>query len=118
MIAGLGDFNGDGRDDILWRNKSGALSDWLGTANGGFVINDAAAYNQVSTDWHVVGTGDYNGDSRDDILWRNDNGVLTDWLGTQTGGFVINDANAWTPAPLNWDVDLASIDSGLGYSYF
>jgi serralysin len=23
--------------------------------------------------WHIVGTGDYNGDGKSDILWQNDN---------------------------------------------
>ncbi|WP_309602322.1 FG-GAP repeat protein, partial [Sphingomonas sp.] len=52
-----------------------------------------------------VAVGDYNGDGRDDILWRNTNGQLSDWLGTATGGFVTNDANALTnAAPTNWHV--------------
>ena len=51
--VGSGDFNGDGRDDILWRSDSGQLSDWLGTASGGFVTNDANAFNNVPTNWHV-----------------------------------------------------------------
>ena len=28
----------------------------------------------VSTTWHVASIGDFNGDGRDDILWRNDTG--------------------------------------------
>ena len=81
-VAGIGDFNGDNRDDILWRHDNGHLTDWLGTANGGFTDNGANAFSSVSTDWSVAGIGDFNGDSRDDILWRHDNGHLTEWLGT------------------------------------
>ncbi|MCA1653027.1 MAG: FG-GAP-like repeat-containing protein [Sphingomicrobium sp.] len=103
-VAGTGDFNNDGRDDILWRNDSGALSDWLGNGNGGFVANDAAAFAQVATSWHVAGTGDFNGDGRADILWRNDNGALSDWLGTANGGFAANDSAALMQAPTNWHI--------------
>lgn len=107
-IVGTGDFNGDGRDDILWRSDSGQVSNWLGQANGGFVANDANALTTVTTDWQVMGTGDYNGDGRSDILWRNDNGTLSDWLGQTNGGFVPNDANALTVGiPTTWHVQIA-----------
>ncbi|MEO8141377.1 MAG: M10 family metallopeptidase C-terminal domain-containing protein, partial [Sphingomicrobium sp.] len=70
------DFNGDGRSDILWRNIDGQMSNWLGQANGGFVQNNANAAAVVPTSWQIAGTGDFNGDGRDDILWRNVDGQL------------------------------------------
>ena len=103
-VAGVGDFNGDGRDDILWRSDAGQMSDWLGQPNGGFTPNDANAFATVPTNWHIVGTGDFNGDGRDDILWRSDAGQLSDWLGQANGGFVGNDANAFTTVPTSWTV--------------
>ena len=30
--------------------------------------------------WHVVEISDFNGDDNSDILWRNDNGALAEWL--------------------------------------
>jgi hypothetical protein len=95
--AGTGDFNGDGRDDILWRSLDGTHSNWLGTDTGGFIINDTNALVHVPIDWTVAGTGDFDGDGNADILWRNNNGLLSNWLGTDTGGFFINDAVALTP---------------------
>jgi hypothetical protein len=100
-VAGTGDFNGDGFGDVLWRNDSGQLNDWLGTANGGWVDNGANAASFVGNDWHIVGTGDFNGDGRSDILWRNDSGALADWLATPNGGFV---ANFGVNVPLDWKV--------------
>ena len=103
--VGVGDFNGDGLDDVLWRNvATGALTDWLSVTGGGFAVNDANAFHDVPTNWFVVGVGDFNGDGRDDILWRNSVGTLSNWLGTGTGGFVINDTNAMSHVPLNWAV--------------
>lgn len=103
-VAAVGDFNGDGRADILWRNDDGRLSDWLGTSTGGFTINDANALTMVTTDWHVVAAGDFNGDGRADILWRNDDGRLSDWLGTSAGGFTINDANSGNTVATSWRI--------------
>jgi hypothetical protein len=103
-VAATGDFNGDGRDDILWRNADGRITDWLGTATGGFSDNAANGYRSVSLDWHVAGVGDFNGDGRDDILWRNDDGRVTDWLGTAAGGYSPNAANFLSSLTLDWQI--------------
>jgi hypothetical protein len=103
-IAGTGDFNGDGRDDILWRHDSGLVTEWLGTANGGYADNYANAAANVATSWHIAGTGDFNGDGRDDILWRHDSGLVTDWLGTAGGGFTPNNGNAMAQAAPGWSI--------------
>ena len=94
---------------ICWRSqRDGYLSDWLGTASGGFIANDARAFTQVSTAWWVAGIGDYNGDGRDDIFWQNRDGVFSDWLGGSDGGFTRNDANAYGSAPGWSSIDLPS----------
>ena len=75
-VVGSGDYNGDGRSDILWRNGStGANTIWR-SANAA----TRQAVGTVSTSWRVVGSGDYNGDGRADILWRNSStGANTIW---------------------------------------
>ena len=113
-VAGTGDFNGDGRDDVLWRSNIGQLSNWLGTASGGWQNNDANALTGVSTSWKVAGVGDFNGDNRDDILWRNDNGQLSNWLGQANGGFAANDANAFTSVGTSWKIAAVGDFNGDG----
>ena len=103
-VAGTGDFNGDGISDVLWRNTDGTIVDWLGQANGGFTSNYNNSVATVPTSWTIASIGDFNGDSHDDILWRNSDGSLTDWLGTATGGFMDNSAHAGTSIPTNWHV--------------
>jgi len=84
------DFNGDGLSDILFRDSSGTLTEWLGQPNGGFQPNASAAFN-VSTDWSVLGFGDFNGDGRSDILWRQaGTGTVMEWVGLANGSFSWN----------------------------
>jgi len=113
-IAGTGDFNGDGRDDVVWRNDNGAISNWLGTANGGWFDNYANGGTSAPTSWHIAGTGDFNGDGRDDLLLRNDNGAVTSWLGTANGGWFDNYLNAGTSAPTSWHIAATGDFNGDG----
>jgi hypothetical protein len=53
QIAGIGDFNGDGKDDILWRGQNGEVGNWLASQTGTFAYNDAAGITSASTSWHV-----------------------------------------------------------------
>lgn len=92
-VAGTGDFNGDGFDDILLRNTDGTVTDWLGQRGTGFVQNSVNFNTQVGNSWHIVGTGDFNGDGLADILWQSDSGQVTDWLATANGSFYGNASN-------------------------
>jgi|SRR5579884_3234962 len=103
-IVGAGDFNGDGIADIMWRNTDGRITNWLGTPTGHFVDNVANAYNGVTLDWHIAGIGDFNGDGRDDILWHNDDGRITDWLSTSSGGYAPNSAVFYDQVSIDWQV--------------
>ncbi|URD62073.1 FG-GAP-like repeat-containing protein [Sphingomonas sp. KRR8] len=91
-VAAAGDFNGDGRADVVLRNVNGLLTEWLGKADGTFFSNDAIATYSIPTDWKVAGSGDFNGDARADLLLRNDNGTITEWLGQADGSFRWNSA--------------------------
>ena len=71
-----GDFNGDGKADLLWRN----------TATGANVLwrsaDRALRQTLASVDpiWSIGGVGDFNGDHKADILWRNsDSGANVIW---------------------------------------
>ena len=63
------DLNGDGQNDILWRNAiSGQIIVWF--MDGPNLVS-CASLGAVSTDWQIAGVGDFNGDGQNDILWRN-----------------------------------------------
>ena len=103
-VVGTGDFNGDGRDDILWRNDNGQTIDFLSQANGTFLDNRNVFNMNPGLDWHVMGTGDFDGDGRDDILWRNDIGTVVTLLGAPNGSFVGNVTFNLNPG-LDWHVE-------------
>jgi FG-GAP-like repeat len=76
-VAGIGDFNGDGKADILWRDTSGNIAIWF---MNGVTITSGAAVGNLATTWSVVGTGDFNGDGKTDIVWRDAAGDIAMWL--------------------------------------
>jgi len=49
-IQEIGDLNGDGKSDIIWRNDNGATVAWL--MNGGVKIADVNL-NAIPTDWSL-----------------------------------------------------------------
>jgi hypothetical protein len=103
-VAGVGDFNGDGMADVLWRNTTtGDVAIWF--MNGTTILNsNAAGVGNVATNWSVVGVGDFNGDGKADILWRNNNnGNVAIWL---MNGTTVTNANTATfgNMPLTWSV--------------
>jgi hypothetical protein len=70
-VVGTGDFNGDGKSDILWRDTNGDVYIWL--MNGFQLISSADLGNDPLV-WSIAGVGDCNGDGTNDILWRNTGG--------------------------------------------
>ena len=86
-------FDLGGSDQILWQNDNGSLAIWTFTSAATPTISGIFAGTQnPGPTWHVVGTGDTDGDSRAGILWQNDNGALALW---EHGTFVTDS----TPPP-------------------
>ena len=103
-VAGTGDFDGDGRDDLLLRHDNGAVTEWLGQSKGSFFSNNVSASYSLPGGWNVTGTGDFNGDGRDDVLLGHDNGTVTNWLGQADGSFISNHVAANYSLPAGWRV--------------
>jgi hypothetical protein len=73
-FAGTGDFNGDGKTDILWHNGgTGATQAWFmdGVTMASQAQVDPRYLVPDSSGWLFAGTGDFNYDGQTDILWHN-----------------------------------------------
>jgi hypothetical protein len=81
-----GDFNTDGKSDILYQNTTtGAVE--VDLMNGSKVTS-SADFN--TTGLTAIGTGDFNGDGKSDILFQAANGSAVIWTmdgTTNTGSF-------------------------------
>ncbi|MEP7310264.1 MAG: VCBS repeat-containing protein [Acidobacteriota bacterium] len=93
-IVGTGDFNSDGQTDILWHNaQTGHIQVWLldGTrlADRPEITSANGQVAAIGPPWSIVGTGDFSGDGKTDILWHNaQTGHIQVWLldGTRIAG--------------------------------
>jgi hypothetical protein len=78
-FLGAGDFDGDGQDDIAWRNtgsvNQGQVTVWYG---GGFLGQTIRGTLDLS--WQTARVGDFDGDGKTDILWRSADRFLGDRL--------------------------------------
>ena len=52
-IKGTGDFNGDGKSDILWQGQNGTPAIWLMDGTNVVSVHAAGSFNP-GTDWHVI----------------------------------------------------------------
>ena len=83
-LAGVGDFDADGRDDFLRVSDEGYVVGEMTQADGTFV---AQVLNFKNAGWNVLGTGDFDGDGADDVLIANPTaasetvGLLGYWKG-------------------------------------
>jgi hypothetical protein len=78
-LSDVGDFDGDGTDDILWYKASnGGTAVWRMSAGTVSSASFPGALNPAV--WSQAGVGDFNDDGFDDILWyKASNGGTAIW---------------------------------------
>jgi hypothetical protein len=115
-IVATGDFNADGKRDIVWHNvATGQASVWLmdGTRlmDGRLLTPDRVA----DTNWRIVGAGDFNGDRKTDLVWHNQaTGDISVWY---MNGTTLIDGVWVTPsrvADTNWKIRAIGDANGDG----
>ena len=94
-VRAIGDFSGDGKDDIVaFHKETGLVAKWA----DGLVSNWSQLGQLDAKDWFVVGAGDNDGDAQDDLLVRQ---YSTGMLGYYSSG----DMARWNT--LGYGVDMS-----------
>ena len=94
QLAGIGDMDGDGNDDILLRNADGR---WKGYLMDGKTVLDSGSITGLPTDpvWNVAGLGDLDGNGKTDVVLRHPDGQ---WLHAPLDGLTQSrPTSPWSP---------------------
>ncbi len=78
-IVATGDFNGDGKADLVWQHAGGWLAVWYmngASMVGGQFLNSGQP---AAPGWQIVGAADFNGDGNADLMWQHTDGWLAVW---------------------------------------
>ena len=86
-IVAPGDFNGDGKVDLVARDAAGNLFLYRGDGGTGFLgkVKIGNGWNTMNS---ITANGDFNGDRKADLTARDASGRLFLYRGSGTGGFL------------------------------
>ena len=112
-VAGLGDFNDDGRDDALFRRSDGTWHYYPFYGRVGGETGLFAGHGEVrlpeDTAWAVAGVADFNGDGKADVLLRHEDGRWRYYA--MDGRAIVEEAVPALPAdPLVWLAGVGDTD--------
>lgn len=116
-VAGVGDIDSDGTDDIVWHNQAGGRAViWFLEEDGVRYSGQSVHTNSLPPVWTIAAVKDMDNDGTPDLVWLNeDTNRVSIWFlnadGTRRGGVSVHDENL----PLDWLLSGAADINGDGY---
>ena len=102
-----GDFDWNGKGDLLWRHTTGQNQLW--SMNAQTILSPLTVQSVSDANWTAAGVGDFDGDYRADILWRHTNGSNQIWF--MSAADILSTAGVTTVPDANWSVgDVGDFD--------
>ncbi len=71
VVGGVGDFNGDGKPDIIWRNRNANANNIAIWYMNGITTASTGTLVDMAQPWIIAGVADFNKDGKLDLLWRD-----------------------------------------------
>ena len=90
-----GDFNGDGRDDLIHLTGANYARPWLSRGDGSFDVGYSSPGAGYAMQWGSWQTGDFNGDGRTDLIHLTPGGYAHPWIALPNGNFSVGWFQPW-----------------------
>lgn len=104
-IKGIADFDRNGTQDILWRNRiSGDNVIWSMGGVDNAEWTRAQTLRQASLEWDILGVADWDQDGTADILWQNTNGQRVLWFMEGRETLALREGQFLESVPTDWIV--------------
>jgi hypothetical protein len=103
IITGIGDLDGNGTADVVWRHvPSGLVAAWYMNPGDG-AIDTSAVLDTIPPDWVIGGVGDLDNNGTADVVWRHpSSGTVAAWYMTPGTGAVGSGVVLATGLPGDW----------------
>ena len=84
QASGIGDFNHDGRSDVVFRHRDGYLLVWL--LRGRRFLSQSLLFGgePIPLEWRLAGTPDMNRDGHSDMVWQGPDQSVVVWFMSDT----------------------------------
>jgi hypothetical protein len=79
-LVAANDFDRDGRPDLLWQFTDGSVVLWFMNGTEFGAARPLTPARPGDPRWRVAATGDFNGDSRPDLVWQHEDGSIGVWF--------------------------------------